>query len=346
MIKKLQLGTRLRQLPDRVRIGASIALAAVAVAAVAFSVLPERITGTPAEPIWPSTGAGTNSPAAVPGQAPDSWTKQVDAAVVATAWPKLNPPLDKLSRSRAAEWDACRNVTAGTEAKCRFGKSNDPKKTVVILGDSLAISWIPAARAGFESKGWTVRGLTFKDCPAARIDVVPISRDVSFTEDCRKHQEYALARAKALKPAIVLISTGNGTLTRILGSQGPEAAAALQQAETTAIKSLVTDNTKVVVVAPPPDRRDMGACATHVSTPADCLSDVQVPWNTLRTLEQDAAKQAGGVYLNTQSWTCTLDGQCPSFIGTTPVMTDGVHLTNSMSRRLGTVLFDAATARA
>ncbi|MFT4216802.1 MAG: SGNH hydrolase domain-containing protein [Micropruina sp.] len=329
---------------DRVRIGTSIVLATAAAAAVAFALVPQRVPGPPAQPIWPSTTATTSAPA-LPGEAPAAWTRQIEAAVVATAWPKLNPSLDELAGSRAAEWNACAKVSADKEATCRFGKGKDPKKTVAILGDSAAISWIPAARAGFESKGWTVQGLTFDDCPAARIDVVSTGRDMGFTESCRAHQQFALARAKALKPAIVIISTTNETLTRIVGAQGAEASAAFQQAETAAIKSLASKDTKVIVVAPPPNRQNIKACATPLSSPPDCLSDVTTSWNTLKTLEQDAAKQGGAVYLDTQPWTCTVDGQCPAFIGTTPVTTDGVHLTNTMSRRLGTLLFEAATAR-
>ncbi len=344
-MSKLAPGKRPRALSERARRGYSMALAGAAVLALAWAAVPERVAGAEAQPIWPTAGTASGAPPAAPGQTPSDLSQQIDAAVSATAWPNLNPSLDKLSRSRAAEWSACGNVDADNESKCRFGNGTDPKKRVAILGDSIAISWIPAVRAGFETKGWTVHGLTFGECPAARIDVVSSSRDEGFTENCRKHQQFALARAKALKPAIVIISTTNGTLTRVVGAQGAAAASALQQAEAAAIKSLASKDTKVVVLAPPPNRQDMVTCATRVSVPADCLSDIAPSWNTLRTLEEGAAREAGGVYVDTQSWTCTPAGQCPAFIGTTPVMADGVHLTNAMSRRLGTALYDSTTAK-
>lgn len=341
-LSKPAAGKHSRALSARAQKGYSLALAGAAALALVIAVMPERVTGAQAEPIWPSTAASSTATAS-PNQATDELSGQIESAVRATAWPRLNPSLDRLARSRAVEWDKCGNVGADQQNKCRFGPSAGANKTVVVLGDSIAISWIPAVRAGFEGKGWSVQGLTFGECPAARIDVVSSSRDSGFTEQCRKHQEFALARAKALKPAVIILSTTNGTLARVVGAQGAQASAALQAAQTSALKSLVTKDNKVVVLAPPPNRQDMLACATRVSVPADCLSDVVSSWQELRRIDSEAAKEAGAVYIDTQSWTCTPDGQCPAFIGTTPVMADGVHLTNAMSKRLGDLVYRSVT---
>lgn len=325
-----------RVLSARVKRGYSLTLAGLAALALALAVVPQKVEAASAEPVWPSTGAstGTASPTTPTGAGAADLSKQIDAAIVATTWPNLNPSMDKLSKSRAAEWDACGNVDQGEESGCRFGSGS---KTVVVLGDSIAISWIPTVRAALESNGWTVQGLTFGECPAAEIDVVSSSRDEGFTQRCRQHQKFALDRAKALKPALVIVSTTNGVLDRIVGEQGDAAVAAYRQAETDSLQSLVSKTTKVVVLSPPPNRKDLLTCATRVSVPADCLSDVTSSWQTLKAADTAAAEAAGATYVDTQTWTCSVDGQCPAFIGTTPVLADGVHLTNSMARKLGPV---------
>lgn len=330
-----------RVLSARAKRGYSIALAAVAFLGLVGAMVPEKASSAEAQPIWPSTGATATTATTAPagGDAADL-SKQIETAVLATSWPNLNPSLDKLSRSRAAEWDDCGNVDAGQEGGCRYGSG---KKTAVVLGDSIAISWLPTVRAGLQDKGWTVQGLTFGECPAAQIDVVSSSRDEGFTERCRQHQKFALTRAKELKPDLIVISTTNGVLDRVVGAQGDAAATAYQTAEVAALKSLVSKTTKVVVLAPPPNRQDLVACATRFSVPADCLSDVTSSWQALKTADTEAAKQAGAEYIDTQVWTCTTANQCPGFIGTTPVMADGVHLTNSMARKLGSVFSEAVT---
>ena len=333
-------GRQPRVLSARVKRGYSMALAGVAALVLLAAVVPERVSVAEAQPIWPSTGATTSAAPAAPGAGAADLSKQVDAALGATSWPNLNPSLDKLSRSRAAEWNDCGNVDASAESRCRYGTGS---KTVVVLGDSIAISWLPTVRAGLEDKGWTIQGLTFGECPAAQIDVVSSSRDQGFTERCRAHQKFSLDRAKELKPALIVISTTNGVLDRIVGAPGDAATAAYKTAQVAALKALVSKTTKVVVLAPPPNRRDLLACATRVSVPADCLADVTTSWQALKTADSEAANAAGAEYVDTQTWTCSVDGECPGFLGTTPVMADGVHLTNTMARKLGPIFAESVT---
>ena len=340
-------GRPARRLSPRASAGYSAALALGAVALIGVALVPESVKGAEASPVWPSTlpsssstGSTGTSPDAPAGDAAAEWTKKIDTAVGATAWPSLSPSLDKLADSRVREWDECGNVNRDQEAGCRYGNAS-AKKTVVVLGDSIAISWIPAVRAAYEGSGWQVQGLTFGECPAARIDVVSTSQDRGFTEQCRAHQEFALERIETLKPDLVLVSTTDGTLGRVVGSEGAAAATALQLAQVDALEQLSSKGTKVVVLAPPPPRQDLVSCATRFSVPGDCLSDLADSWATLQGVDQAAATEAKVAYIDTKTWTCTANGACPGFIGRTPVMADGVHLTDAMSRQLGPLLVEA-----
>lgn len=95
-------------------------------------------------------------------------SSDIDNALVATKWPALNPSLDSLSISSAqASWRGCRG---GTEATCTFGQSGSTKSAVVI-GDSYAMSWLPALRTALLSSGWVIHGLTMEGCPAEDVAV-------------------------------------------------------------------------------------------------------------------------------------------------------------------------------
>ena len=68
------------------------------------------------------------------------------------AWPTLDLPLTSISHTGAPEWlvDRCDNVNPGNVDRCRYGDLTAPR-TAVVVGDSMATSWLPAAcgsRAG------------------------------------------------------------------------------------------------------------------------------------------------------------------------------------------------------
>ena len=50
-------------------------------------------------------------------------------------------------------------------------------------------------------------------------------------------------------------------------------------------------------------------------------------WTAASKGEADAAAAAGVDYWDTNLWYCSSLGYCPSFVGTTPVRSDGLHLT-------------------
>lgn len=217
-----------------------------------------------------------------------------------------------------------------------------------MIGDSEGISWIPAVRTAYEKKGWLIQGLTFGECPAPRIDVTSGSGNADFTKRCAEHQDFALQAARRMRPAVVILSSTEDTLVRIAGvSSDPKsgdysaAVTAFAAAERNAVKQLRAKGTQVVILSSPPTRADLQSCATRVSSPGDCLTRIHREWQAMSEAEQSLAKATGATYIDTSAWTCSSDAACPSFIGTTPVMADGVHLTDAMSRRLGPLLYAA-----
>lgn len=293
-------------------------------------------------------GSGTGQGSSGDGDAVSAgWQAQIQAAISAHSWPALQPSLDNLVNSRAAEWHVCGNVTQLNMDQCRFGNKNaGAAKTIVVLGDSEAISWIPAVRAAYEDKGWFIQGLTFGECTAARIDVVSGSGDADFTRQCAEHQTFALRTAAHMHPALIVMSSTEQTLSRLSGIPDDgkaddlkAAENAFSKAEEYSINQLKQHGTRVVILSPPPIRSSLEICATKLSSPTNCVSTIKDSWEEFSTTQKGVARATGARYIDTSSWTCTSDGVCPSFIGTTPVTADGVHLTDAMSRQLGPLLY-------
>lgn len=334
-----------RALDRRTRTIYSGTLVATALLAVVFALQPQT-PGT----AGPATAGRTATPGADnTGPAKDTeraaWKAKVDAAVVTPEWPDLQPSLDVLVNSRASMWTACGNVNADyVMVKCQFGDKTKKPKTMVVLGDSVAISWLPAMRSGFESKGWFIQGLTFGECPPARIDVESASKKKQFTIDCAAHQKFALDQAVRLKPDLIVLSDTGATAERVVGA-GSFAAGLekLSVAQADALAKLSGSGAKLVVLSAPPSRPDLVSCATRVGTPADCLASITPTWTAVHDMEESVATKAGATYIDASQLTCDELSYCPSFIGTTPVMADGIHLTDAMSQQLGPLLYQEMT---
>jgi peptidoglycan/LPS O-acetylase OafA/YrhL len=323
------------------------ALVMSAVVAVSFSLKPP----VPVNEVQPRSATSSASTRAGEGSEVDArladWQNSIDQAVVATEWPDLQPSLDDVVTSRAAEWAACGNVeNEEALSRCRFGTETRNAKTMVVIGDSIAISWLPALRAGFEKRGWVIQGLTYGECPPARIDVDSSSKDDGFTAGCAAHQRFALEQAVELQPDLIVLSDTDATVERISGAATPEAAlTAWERAQADALKQLSAAKKPIVVLSAPPPRKDLVSCATKLGTPADCLSTIGRTWTTVRDMEKAVATKAGATFIDTSGLTCDAQSYCPGFIGTTPVMADGVHLTDALSKELGPLLYQQINDR-
>ena len=71
---------------------------------------------------------------------------------------RWSPRSTAITHAGAPEWlvDKCDNVNAGNLARCRYGAATAPR-TAALVGDSMAISWMPALRAVLEPRGFASR---------------------------------------------------------------------------------------------------------------------------------------------------------------------------------------------
>ena len=271
--------------------------------------------------------------AAPPPAAVADLSALVASSVSPAAWPPLDLPLASISRTGAPEWlvDRCDNVDPGNVDRCRYGDLTAPR-TAVVLGDSMATSWLPALRELLDPREWSVQVLTRNQCPLPRTGFWRERPAERFTA-CDEHKDWALARVRELRPDLVLASNSTTMLDHLTGEPAGDARfAPWRTGLTRTLEELVPYAGRVVVLSPPPRAGNLQACVTRLSRPVDCTTEVPADWRDLRRAERAAAAAAGAEHVDVEALFCAA-GRCPAVVGSTPVYTDGRHLTAAYARR-------------
>jgi peptidoglycan/LPS O-acetylase OafA/YrhL len=259
----------------------------------------------------------------------------IEEAVNAEEWPTLSPSLEILSATdQAPQMDmrtGCRN-TVGVEWPNVCNTSDDPRaKTALVIGDSVAISWMPAVEGALDLNEWRVMGLGFASCPATSAAV--------GTAACASDQERMITFAEEVEPDLIVLSSAQSSVANLSsGSTGSAAMAEWESASTETLIRLEAIGSVVVLISNPPAGADPLACATRLSDPKDCVSKISDAWFQKSAAEQAGARTTGSTYIDTSRWVCNGGDLCPLFAGRTPIRFDPGHLTGKFSGQLGAVL--------
>ncbi|WP_456552166.1 acyltransferase family protein [Blastococcus sp. SYSU D00813] len=326
----------------RLMAGVAAGLAAVLVAAQATGIGWPWSQDAGAQTPPPSAAAAADTEPGVDPQ--EALSAEISAALTATEWPELSPGLDALgTAAQAPEWirDDCLNVLY-TVDRCRYGDAQ-AERTAVLLGDSVAISWLPGIRAAL-GNGWRVQSLTLGQCPQVAVRTRAATGIEDFAEYCSEHQAWALGQVRQMQPDLVVVASAANSVDRLASEvEGEAARAEWREGLTTTLAGLDTTATRVVVLGSPPEGADLAECATRFNTPQDCVSSGREGHEELAAVERATIDgyepvTAEFAYVDTEGWFCDAAGRCPSFVGSTPVYADGVHLTAAYSERLAPVL--------
>jgi peptidoglycan/LPS O-acetylase OafA/YrhL len=266
---------------------------------------------------------------------------RIDTALAQTRFPSFSPPLRDLSTAKVFQQMAaagCTNVTLESFAGCRFG-SDRAAKHAVVIGDSIAMSYMAGIREALEPEGWSVQQFTLSGCPAWTFTNSASLED--SLPGCADHQSEAVALLRSERPDLVILASATdfyiaGARSLRYRLQGAALAHSALSRTLAVVKPLAK---RLVVLESPPPHRSLQDCITRFSSPSDCRSLPSADWETGSAGEQGAATDYGVQYIATRAWFC--DGSCPAFMGSTPVTADGSHLTVQFSRSLAAVLRDA-----
>ncbi|GAA1687180.1 SGNH hydrolase domain-containing protein [Microbacterium sediminicola] len=279
-----------------------------------------------AEPsIVPSTPTGTLSLS-------EELADEIATALVADVWPDTTPAVADASSDRAPELESaeqCMHPANLTDPDiCTFGEGD---KTALILGDSVSVAWMPGLRAALEPSGYRVRAIGYGSCPFVMAEVVLPNRP-DETARCNNFHEAVLPLIEQIDPDIVILSNNQGGYGTLV-----EGSTEWVRARADALDAVSSETRRVFILEPPPVGKVPSECATPLSVPADCESTVGSDWRAMTLGDETAAAATGASVINTESWFC-LDGQCPIFVGDSPVRTDQIHLTATYSTRLAPLL--------
>ncbi|TKJ21521.1 acyltransferase family protein [Blastococcus sp. CCUG 61487] len=305
-----------------------VAAAAVVVAAasvVAVVAVPRADTGeeqvAAARAAAEANAADESQPALTPLQ------EEIQAATLATEWPEdLDPGFDELPGYLTKMWaEGCLHIGPDNVDECRYGDADAPR-TVAVLGDSFAASWVPALRESLVPQGWAVQSLTFGLCP--NITATVFLEGQPFT-GCSEHREWAIEHILEQRPDMVVLShTWRAGLER-----GADLPAAFRQGLAAVVQRLKASGAEIVLLGAPPGSVSLLDCATSLNGPHDCLGGPSETFAQQVASEQEVAAETGVRAVDPGAWFC-INGLCPTIVGSTPVYPDGGHMTAEYSRRI------------
>lgn len=271
----------------------------------------------------------------------------VSEALATTEWPTLTPSIDELGRtSRASEWttDGCLGLEASSVRSpeeralgCVYG---DPAAThsIAVLGDSVAISYVPALREAI-GPDWKIHVFTMSQCPYA--DVETLLADKSPNPMCDEFRSWSLDQIQALQPDKVVLSGTVSAIERLAsGAKKDAATSEFEQGLKSTFDRL--SGIDVVVLDAPPDMTSLAECAVLGSLPADCVRSPKKVFVTTNMMVRRVAAAYPGVSAPaTLGWFCDKDGFCPAFTDSVPTMADGAHLSEEASKSLASLVGEA-----
>lgn len=288
--------------------------------------------------------AAAAPPQVQPGSAAADLQVSLERALAATEWPELTPRPELLGAGAKVDaWveDGCLALEQGAEqedpaktvARCTYGPK-DATQTMVLLGDSFAISWLPALEAGYPD--WRIHVMTMQQCPAS--DVRILKSDGSQHTACDEFRAWTRERVSRLAPDLVVVSEAENTMFRLSsGLNSDPAAEEVGAGMASSLKALDDLDLNIVVLGSPPLLVSYEECFTPTSGPQACTaSPIRAHWLMNDTLAE-AARGTSATFVPTTPLFCVAD-RCPIQVDGIVERADQGHLTQEYSEHVGRAL--------
>jgi hypothetical protein len=221
----------------------------------------------------------------------------------------------------AGDADASSNI-------CRLGDLS-ATRTLVVIGDSHALMWLPTILSMAKRDHWLVRPIVKTGCaPKKWFSSGP---QLIGPQNCKLWYEWVLGRLQSLHPAVTLVA----------GKWSHAAPADVARAIGTAVTAFRQSSGNVVVIGDPIEeyQNSVDCLLANGATMATCSPS---PW--LITVLADravrnAVEQAGGRFMNITGWFCARPypgraKRCPVVVNRTIVMRDYNHVSQTYALEL------------
>lgn len=247
------------------------------------------------------------------------------AALQVSTWPTLNPSVDSLPDAGLAdEFEQGCSSARGND--CDFGVGKG--KPIAVFGDSLGVALLPVVRAIY-GNSHEVKGLTQISCAMTELDVK--WKAAVDEQRCLDARAQGIAWIKAHRPSVVMI-TQNYAFAKKISLHGKDLAAVWIQADAKLISEIKGYTQHIVFVAPTAERTPLADCKTGQASPSNCVGTIPGYYTTLHDAESTSLP-APAKFLDYTELFC-VQGYCPSFSGTTPVIADNSHPTKQYAAQL------------
>ncbi len=317
--------------PSRTGQGAALASVGLLVVALcAYSLQPVVRHQLPSAEDVASAGVTPTArdalPAAIPGGTLTVQLQtEIQAALHVTDWPMLDPSMEAVisGPEAAPEVSQCGAIAAPV-AECTWG-SGSATTRIVLVGDSIALSYAGALRELALNSGGRVQ-VTAMPLPGCMfVDDLIDNDDRDLVEACPGRKQQQIDLINSTHPDVVLISNSY-TRKEFFATHKTVAPFPWRDSMSRIVDKFRSNVGKVVFLSPPPASVNIAECyGTRANTPADCTSKVTQQWSSMASVELELAKTVGGAWIDSRPWFCS-DRLCPSFVASLPTKHDLVHM--------------------
>ncbi len=292
---------------------------------------------TPADPAPVSSQPFVSQPTSTPVATLTGQQQRVANALGRSRFPQFSPALSQIGSDqwlREISGSVC--LVDTVDAACDLHRPTGAR-TALVVGDSFAAAWSPGVRAALQPAGWSVHVMASPWCPAWTL---PSYVDDQGRPDpaCSHLHSLALRTVRDRHPGLVVLTNSSAEVKNAARKDIATTPFALAHDGTTrTIRALrAAGATRIVVLGPPPQLKDLRSCVTRFGSPSDCVASPDGNFRDDVDAERQATAQLGVQYVGTEDWFC-LQGQCPAFVGRTPVTVDGYHLSIAVLTEPGAV---------
>jgi len=276
-------------------------------------------------------------PAAGRPASPPAVIAAADAVKQARRVPSaLSPPALTLASSEYKVPADCISSPGQTHSSiCSFGHTSS-KKTLVVLGDSHALMWLPAIVGFAQREGYDVRPIMKYRC------TVPTWAGSERESECATWYRWAVSQAELLHPSLLILAAHYS----FAGPTGEmEVRDTIDTANIAAFGAAVRPAAHRIVV--------LGDSPGQEKEPSECLLSSHATMKTCSYTEEssqaettasvESATKAFGSFVDSTPWFC-YQTVCPMVIGHIVVYFDHSHITTPYTEEL-TPLFTTALKR-
>ena len=225
--------------------------------------------------------------------------------------------------------------------KCEYGNLKS-KTTIVLFGDSHALSWFPAIEKLALYKNWKLVSLTMSSCWPANIPAWNSTTQLLMT-NCDVWRESVFDKLSSLNAKYIFVAGTSGFATidatgNVVTGQAREDIWRAGMTET--LGKLLSNSSKVFYLADyPMATTDPLNCLSHSKNLSSCVIplDKAINFDWLQ-LEHDVATQNGAIFVDTTELICETD-PCAPISGNLLKYRDAGHLTATFAKSLYSPLY-------